>query len=41
MSTPLFSLKGIEKRFDDFVAVKDLNLTIDKGEFIAIIAGVV
>lgn len=36
MSTPLVSLKGIEKRFDDFVAVKNLDLTIDKGEFIAI-----
>ncbi|MEM9676684.1 MAG: ABC transporter ATP-binding protein [Pseudomonadota bacterium] len=36
MSTPLVSLQGIEKHFDDFVAVKNLNLTIGKGEFIAI-----
>ena len=36
MSTPLVSLQGIEKRFDDFVAVKNLDLTIEKGEFIAI-----
>lgn len=33
---PLVSLNGIEKRFGDFIAVKNLDLTIDKGEFIAI-----
>ena len=36
MNRPLVSLEGIEKHFDDFIAVKNLNLTIEQGEFIAI-----
>lgn len=36
MSNPLVSLEGVEKHFADFVAVRDFNLTINEGEFIAI-----
>ena len=36
MNTPLVSLEGVDKHFDDFVAVKNVNLTIEQGEFIAI-----
>lgn len=36
MNAPLVSLEGVEKRFNDFVAVRDLDLTIEQGEFIAI-----
>ncbi len=36
MSTPLVSMEGVEKHFGPFVAVKNLNLTIEKGEFVAI-----
>ncbi len=36
MNTPLVTMVGVEKHFGTFVAVKDLNLTIDKGEFVAI-----
>ena len=30
-------LKGITKKFDEFTAVKDMNLLVDKGEFIALL----
>lgn len=33
---PLVSLERVEKHFDDFVAVKQFDLTIAEGEFIAI-----
>ena len=36
MSQPLVVLENVVKRFDDFVAVKHMDLTIDQGEFIAI-----
>jgi len=36
MSEDLVVLAGVEKRFDDFVAVKGIDLTIGKGEFVAI-----
>jgi spermidine/putrescine transport system ATP-binding protein len=36
MTEPLVVLDQVEKRFDDFVAVRDANLTIKEGEFIAI-----
>lgn len=36
MTQPLVVLDQVEKRFDDFVAVRDANLTIQEGEFIAI-----
>ncbi|WP_317056434.1 ABC transporter ATP-binding protein [Roseovarius rhodophyticola] len=36
MSEPLVELDGVEKHFGDFVAVRDANLTIGQGEFIAI-----
>ena len=36
MTQPLVVLDQVEKRFDDFVAVRDANLTINEGEFIAI-----
>ncbi|MEL7117312.1 MAG: ATP-binding cassette domain-containing protein, partial [Pseudomonadota bacterium] len=36
MSEPLVVLDAVEKRFDDFVAVKEASLEIGAGEFIAI-----
>jgi spermidine/putrescine transport system ATP-binding protein len=36
MTSPLVSLAGVEKHFGKFVAVKNLDLTINQGEFIAI-----
>ncbi len=36
MTEPLVSLDKVEKRFDDFVAVREANLEIGAGEFIAI-----
>ena len=36
MTEPLVVLDGVVKRFGDFVAVKGADLTIDRGEFIAI-----
>ncbi|MEO0923459.1 MAG: ABC transporter ATP-binding protein [Pseudomonadota bacterium] len=36
MPEPLVVFNNVVKRFDDFVAVKTLNLTINAGEFIAI-----
>ena len=36
MTDPLVVLDHVEKHFDDFVAVRDANLTINEGEFIAI-----
>lgn len=36
MSEPLVVLDGVEKRFDDFVAVRRADLTIGAGEFVAI-----
>ena len=40
MTAPLVSLEGVEKHFGEFVAVKNLNLTINEGEFIAIMGNV-
>src|SRR5476649_3102253 len=41
MSRPLLELKGITRRFvageKDFIALKDINLTINAGEIVAII----
>ncbi len=34
--SPLVTMEGVDKHFGKFVAVKGLNLTIDKGEFVAI-----
>ncbi len=36
MSEPLVVLDGVEKRFGDFTAVRRADLTIDEGEFVAI-----
>lgn len=36
MTEPLVSLRKVEKRFDDFVAVKAADLDIGAGEFVAI-----
>lgn len=36
MTEPLVVLDKVEKRFDDFVAVRDANLEIMEGEFVAI-----
>lgn len=36
MTEPLVELKQVEKRFDDFVAVKGADLRIGSGEFVAI-----
>ncbi|MEO0747428.1 MAG: ABC transporter ATP-binding protein [Pseudomonadota bacterium] len=36
MTEPLVVMDHVEKHFDDFVAVRDANLTINEGEFIAI-----
>ena len=36
MVAPLVEFRSVVKRFDDFVAVEDVNFTIDAGEFVAI-----
>jgi len=36
MTGPLVTLDRVEKRFDDFVAVREANLDIEAGEFVAI-----
>lgn len=36
MTGPLVTLDKVEKRFDDFVAVREANLDIEAGEFVAI-----
>ncbi len=36
MSAPLVALDAVEKRFDGFVAVQNVSLTIGAGEFVAI-----
>lgn len=36
MTDPLVTFRNVEKRFGDFVAVRDLNLDIHTGEFLAI-----
>lgn len=36
MSDDLVVFENVQKSFDDFVAVKEMNLTIGKGEFVAI-----
>ncbi|MFK8079476.1 MAG: ABC transporter ATP-binding protein [Granulosicoccus sp.] len=36
MTEPLVQFKNVVKRFDDFVAVKKINLDIHEGEFIAL-----
>ncbi|MDQ0391621.1 ABC transporter ATP-binding protein [Labrys monachus] len=36
MTAPLLVLDKVEKRYDDFVAVKSIDLTVEAGEFIAI-----
>ena len=36
MTDPLVTFRNVEKRFGDFVAVRDLNLDIHAGEFLAI-----
>lgn len=36
MRSPLVSIEGVEKHFGSFAAVKNLDLTINEGEFIAI-----
>jgi len=36
LNTPLIVFENVAKHFGDFVAVKELNLSIDAGEFIAI-----
>ncbi|MGB0843903.1 MAG: ABC transporter ATP-binding protein [Alphaproteobacteria bacterium] len=36
MNTPLVTIEGVEKKFGNFVAVKNIDLTINEGEFVAI-----
>jgi spermidine/putrescine transport system ATP-binding protein len=36
MSEPLVTFRNVEKRFDSFVAVRDMSLDIHEGEFLAI-----
>ena len=36
MSEPLVTLRDVVKRYDDFTAVKRMNLEIGAGEFVAI-----
>ena len=36
MTDPLVTFRNVEKRFDDFVAVRDMTLDIHEGEFLAI-----
>ncbi|MEM6888554.1 MAG: ABC transporter ATP-binding protein [Pseudomonadota bacterium] len=36
MTDPLVTFRNVQKRFDDFVAVRDLTLDIHAGEFLAI-----
>ncbi|MEP1355353.1 MAG: ABC transporter ATP-binding protein [Tateyamaria sp.] len=36
MTAPLVTFRNVEKRFDDFVAVRDMTLDIHEGEFLAI-----
>lgn len=36
MASSFLTLSGVEKRYGDFVAVRRLDLAIDKGEFVAI-----
>ena len=36
MTDPLVTFRNVEKRFDDFVAVRNMNLDIHAGEFLAI-----
>ncbi len=36
MTEPLVTFRNVEKRFDDFVAVRDMTLDIEAGEFLAI-----
>ena len=35
-SEPLVEFSGVQKRFGTYTAVKELNLTIGRGEFVAI-----
>ncbi|MCP4319863.1 MAG: ABC transporter ATP-binding protein [Hyphomicrobiales bacterium] len=37
MSTPLVELRGIRKEYDDVVAVADVDLKIDAGEFVVLL----
>ncbi|MEM6940920.1 MAG: ABC transporter ATP-binding protein [Pseudomonadota bacterium] len=36
MTEPLVTFRNVEKRFDDFVAVRDMTLDIHQGEFLAL-----
>ena len=36
MTEPLVTFRNVVKRFDDFVAVRDMTLDIHEGEFLAI-----
>lgn len=36
MTAPLVTFQNVQKRFDDFVAVRDMTLDIHEGEFLAI-----
>ncbi len=36
MTDPLVTFRNVQKRFDDFVAVREMNLDIHEGEFLAI-----
>jgi len=36
MTDPLVTFRNVQKRFDDFVAVRDMTLDIHEGEFLAI-----
>lgn len=36
MTAPLVTFRNVQKRFDDFVAVRDMTLDIHEGEFLAI-----
>src|ERR1700676_3503908 len=39
MAVTMFELQDVAKRYDDHVAVADVSLTIDKGEFVALMGG--
>ena len=36
MTKPLVILEKVQKHFGDFIAVKEINLEINEGEFLAI-----
>ncbi|WP_275296755.1 hypothetical protein [Bacillus sp. REN10] len=37
MSTPMVELKRVAKRFKDFVAAEDINISVKPGEFLTLL----